>query len=273
MSRIGNLDGLGSIAGAGRGSIDNAWNMGPQLQASISVAAQGSYVSGLHFSPDGTRMYILNTDPTSTVYQFTLSTPWLVSSAVVNGSFVVSAQEPAASCVTLSSDGTKMFVLGGKDIVYAYNLSAAWNITSAVYSGVSGSVAAQDAQTWSIVFAPDGLTMYLTGGSNRSVYRYSFSTAWSVSTLAYTGQVSVNAMEPVPKALYASADGTKMLIGGTSNFIHLFMMPAWGGPVYTGQKFPADSWDTDVRAVSMDPTGTQLYFLGGNSKTIYQITL
>ena len=69
-------------------------------------------------------MYIMG-NTNDSVYQYTLSTAWDVSTAsYASKSFSVGSQETSPSGVKFSSDGTKMYVVGMQnDTVYKYTLS------------------------------------------------------------------------------------------------------------------------------------------------------
>ena len=84
---------------------------------SFSVASQETNPEGLAFSSDGTKMFVVGDDGDD-VNEYTLSTPFDVSTGVFVDSFSVAAQDTFPSGLAFSSDGAKMFVVGiaGDDI-------------------------------------------------------------------------------------------------------------------------------------------------------------
>jgi len=75
------------------------------------VSAQETSPSAIHFSPDGTQMYILGFSGDD-VNQYTLSTGFDVSTATYSQNFSVSAQDTNPRGLFFKTDGTEMYVLG-----------------------------------------------------------------------------------------------------------------------------------------------------------------
>jgi len=168
------------------------------------------------FKADGTKMFVLDTTIRA-VYQYSLSTAWDVSTASYDSkNFSVSTEDTAPFGLFVKADGTKMYVTGytGNDI-NEYTLSTAWDVSTASYVQ-NFSVDAQDSNPKSVFFIPDGTRMFVTGIDTDSVYQYSLSTAWDVSTASYSGtSFSVASQETNPSGLFFKSDGTKMYIVGS----------------------------------------------------------
>ncbi|PIP46425.1 MAG: hypothetical protein COX15_00695, partial [Candidatus Colwellbacteria bacterium CG23_combo_of_CG06-09_8_20_14_all_42_19] len=156
-------------------SQSSGWDVSTASYASKSynVSAQDGNPKGLTFSSDGTKMYVVGWS-NDTVYQYTLSTAWDVSTAsYASKSYSVTTQEPDPMCLTFSSDGTKMYVVGyTNDTTYQYTLSTAWDVSTASYASKSYSVAAQDNYPYGLTFSSDGTKMYIMGYNNDTVYQY-----------------------------------------------------------------------------------------------------
>ena len=120
--------------------------------ASPSLASQEGQPRGLFFKSDGTKMYI--TGSTASVYQYTLSPAWDVTTASYDSvSFSVSSQEAGTEALFFKSDGTKMYILGiNSDAVFQYSLSTAWDLSTASYDSVSFSVSSQEANSTALFF-------------------------------------------------------------------------------------------------------------------------
>jgi hypothetical protein len=150
-----------------------------------SVSAQDTSPSGLFFKPDGTKMYIVG-NTGNDINEYTLSTAWNISSSVFVQNFSVAAQDSEPRGVSFKPDGTKMYVAGSaNNSVYEYTLGTAWDISTAVYLQTF-SAAAQDIVIQDIYFKETGTSMYIVGSDSDSVYEYTLSTAWDIST-AYIG--------------------------------------------------------------------------------------
>jgi len=204
-------------------TLSTAWNVSTATYASLSksVAAQDTLPFGLTFSPDGNKMFVVGST-NDTVYQYTLSTAWNVSTATYASlSKSVAAQDTNPSGIAFSSDGTKMFVVGNSSgNIYQYTLSTAWNVSTATYASLSKSVAAQDTSVRGLAFSSDGTKMFAAGQVNNTVYQYTLSTAWNVSTATYASlSKSVAAQDINLFGLAFSADGTKMFVTTLANDI------------------------------------------------------
>jgi DNA-binding beta-propeller fold protein YncE len=218
----------------------------------FSVATQEVTPESLFFKPDGTKMYVMGTSGDD-INEYSLSTPWDISTASYVQVFSVSAQETAPQAiffhpdgsgfyvvgitndtvyqytiggfsvvaqetnprsVFFKPDGTKMYVMGVTgDDVNEYTLSSAWNILSASYVQ-NFSVATEEINPQGLFFKPDGTKMYVTGSTGDDVNEYSLSSAWDVSSASYVQNFSVATEELAPTDLFFKPDGTKMYICG-----------------------------------------------------------
>ena len=196
-------------------ALSTPWDISTaSFTTNTSVAAQTASPQDLYFKSDGLKAYIVDA---TNVFEYNLSSAWDITTLNYSGnSFSISGEESFGRGVFFKPDGTAMFIVGStNDTVYAYNLSSAWDITTASYSGNSFSIAAQDSSPTSLFFKPDGAKMFLLGSANDSVYEYSLSSAWDVTTTSYVTSFSVNSQEVAPTGLSFKPDGTMMFIVGS----------------------------------------------------------
>jgi sugar lactone lactonase YvrE len=233
--------------------------------------------AAVQFSSDGTKMYVVGTS-TDTVYQYTLSTAWQVDTATYASlSKDVSAQESAPRGLFFKPDGLTMYIVGsGNDTVYQYTLSTAWAINTASYASLSKDVSAQEVVPDSVFFKPDGLTMYIVGQSNDTVYQYTLSTAWNVSTASYASlSKDVSAQELTPNGLAFSSDGLKMfIVGPTSDTVYQYTLStAWNVSTasYASISFSFVQ-DSSPTAVTFKTDGTRMYIVGSSAGRVYEYT-
>ena len=113
-------------------------------------------------------------DSSNSIYQYTLSTPWDLSTASYDSvDFSVSSQDTKPQAIAFKSDGSKMYIVGyTNDHVHQYTLSTPWDLYTATYDTVSLSVVSQDTYPRDISFKPDGTKMYLVGYNSQSIYQY-----------------------------------------------------------------------------------------------------
>jgi len=102
---------------------------------------------------------------------------------------------------TFSSDGTKAYVSDSfNKAVYQYTLSTAWDISSGSYASKSLSVSTEDSSPRGLTFSADGTAAYIVGGTNDTIFQYTLSTAWDVSSGSYTSKsLSVTSQETNPQ--------------------------------------------------------------------------
>ena len=183
---------------------------------SFSVLAQTTLSRDIFFKPDGTKMYLLEI-VNDRVHQYTLSTPWDISTASYDSIFkFVNPEDAAPNDIFFKPDGTKMYMLGEiNDQMYQYTLSTPWEVNTASYDTVSFSVASLETQPYSFYFTSDGTRVYLVGIANDKVYQYTLSTPWDISTASYDLEnFDVAIQDAFPLNIFFKPDGTKMYILG-----------------------------------------------------------
>jgi hypothetical protein len=138
---------------------------------SFSVSAQESNLLSLAFSPDGTKMYIVG-NSADTVFEYTLSTGFDVSTASYTQGFSVATQDDNPRGLAFNTDGTKMFMLGytGQD-VNEYTLSTGFDVSTASFVD-SFNVSAQQTEPTGLAFNTDGTEMFIVDASTRNVNKY-----------------------------------------------------------------------------------------------------
>jgi hypothetical protein len=135
-----------------------------------SMTSSGNNFTGIHFKPDGTKMYLMNS--TDVAVQWSLSTAWDISTATYDSkSFLTNSQDSVATDLYLSSDGLKLYTNGiTGDNIYQYSLSTAWDISTASYDSISFSYNAQGTNSYNLTFHPDGSKFYV--GFSNTVHQY-----------------------------------------------------------------------------------------------------
>jgi len=251
---------------------------------SFSVSSQESSPYGIAFNNDGTKMYIIGTT-NDTVYQYSLSTAFDVSTASYDSvSFSVASEETFPYNLAFNSDGTKMYISGGgSGSVSQYSLSTAFDVSTASYDSVSFSVDSQDDIPTGIAFNSDGTKMYMVGRQNDSVFQYSLSTAFDVSTASYDSvSFSVASEEANTYGLDFSSDGTKMYIIGTDNKSvyqyttqSVFQPTSQYTPAITNTSGQVDStyW-TDINSMTTDQIagdGQVYYAVSTDGRTTWSV--
>jgi DNA-binding beta-propeller fold protein YncE len=141
----------------------------------FSVAAQEGIPTGVAFSTDGTKMFVVGYS-SDNVNEYTLSTGFDVSTASFVDAFSVAAQETVPTGITFSTDGTKMFVVGhtGQD-VNEYALTNGFDVSTASFTD-SFSVSAEETHPEGLVFNTDGTKMFICGNAGNDILEYAVGT-------------------------------------------------------------------------------------------------
>ena len=169
-----------------RYDLSTAWDITSAAYVSLkSVSAQDTQPTGVTFSPDGTKMFVIGRNSDG-VHRYDLSTAWDVTSATYVSLKDISVQERDPRDVTFSGDGSKMFVLGtANKSAYRYDLSTAWDITTATYVSLKV-VSAQDTNPNGFTFSGDGTIMFVSGYGTNKIYRYDIPPPTFTGTVAWT---------------------------------------------------------------------------------------
>jgi len=192
----------------------------------FSVSAQTSVAWDVKFNSSGSIMYVVE-KTNKKVHQYNLSTNFEISTARYNNiAFSVASQADSPTCVIFNPNGRKMYILqNSPGTLYQYSLSTAYNVGDASYDNVSFSFTSQaPGNVFGVHFNSDGTRMYMVENTAASVYEYSLSTAYDISTATYNNvNFSVAAQNGYPTAIAFNADFTKMyILGDTGDRVYQY---------------------------------------------------
>lgn len=143
--------------------------------ATFDASSQVIDMEAIVFGDSGSKLYLLDGRGNQIVYEYTLSTPYDISTASYSAnSFDVSSQASNATGIRFKPDGTRMFICDTDtpDGIYQYELAVAWDVSSAVYSTVSFDVSGQASNPFGMEFKPDGLRFYIVDDANDAIFQY-----------------------------------------------------------------------------------------------------
>lgn len=243
---------------------------------SFSVAGQELTAHSVFFSPDGLKMYVSGTTGDD-VNEYNLTTAWVVSSAVYSTTFSVSSQDTAPQGLYFRADGLKMYVVGAaNDSVFQYTLSTPWSVATASYDSISFSFTGQETTVTGLFFKPNGLSMYIVGQTNDTIYQYTLSTAWDVSTATLLQSFSISGQEATPADLSFTGDGSRMFVlGTTGDDVNVYNLTTpWDiSTAAFVNVFSVSGQDTSPVGIYIKPDGTKMYMVGSTNDTVYQYTI
>lgn len=241
----------------------------------FSASSKDTGPQGMHFSPDGSRMYIVGTS-SDAVNQYSLATAWDVTTAVYVNKFSILAQDTSSAQVTFNSTGTKMFVLGNTaDAVFQYSLSTPWSVTTATYLN-SVSILAADATASGMFLSNDGLKLFIVGTTSDRVHKYTLSTAWDTSTAVYSNYISIATQDGTATGVTFNTDGTYMyIIGSSLDSVYQYKLgTAWDQTSAIYEKsFRIAYEEATPSDLAFSSDGSVLYIVGSTSDNVYQYPL
>jgi sugar lactone lactonase YvrE len=245
----------------------------------FSLGNQSTYPMDLYFRDDGTKLYVLDYD-TNTIYSYTLSIPWDITTANYdNSSFTLGPEDSYFTAMFFKNDGTKLYTLGNDNKqIYSYTLSIPWEISSASYDGVNFYFGDEDTLVYSLYFKPDGTKIYIAGQDNSNIYSYTLSIPWDISTASYDGfGFSVISEDLFPEEIFFKPDGTKMyVIGDDNDRIYSYTLSTpWNisSASYDDESFFVGGQDWASFSFFFRNDGSRVYVLGSNQAQIFSYSL
>ena len=238
---------------------------------------------GLNFNNDGTKMYTVNAGASDAVIEYILTTPYDISTAIVNNTKGVSrGGSTQATQVVFNKDGTKMFIVNHaapKKTVDYYSLSTAFDVSTATRDG-EYSIAGQEQRANSIAFNNDGTRMVVAGVGNDSqvrIHEYSLSTGFDLSsTVTHLNTEDLISFQNHIDGVTFNYDGTKMYtINGNENKISQFKLttPYDVSTLSLEGTFDVSSYDIAPREVAFSNDGSKMFFIGDTNDKVYEFNL
>ena len=255
---------------------------------SVSVVVHDIIPTGIAFSNDGTRLFMIGISLDS-VNEYRLPTPFAFSAGCnpwnactftggrtipphfperPDATFVdatsIRSQEVDPRGMAFSSNGTKMFVIGiaGKD-VNEYTLSAPFDASTRTFVDAT-SISEQETIPTGIAFSSDGTKMFVIGDEGDDVNEYTLSAPFDASTRTFVDATSVSEQETVPTDIAFSNDGAKMFVLGTRDNVNEYDLSSVYPIEVTGaasqslltSESQQASQSQQASAATLDPVGT-----------------
>lgn len=244
----------------------------------LDVSAQENTPSGIAFNTDGTKVF-MSGSTNDNVYEYTLSTPYDLTSGAFVQSFDVLPQESNPTGLTFSRDGFRLFVIGTvTDSIYQYNLSAPFNIATAIYSGQAVFVGNEESSPNGLYLADNGTKIYVTGSTGDNVYQYNLSVSNELNTGTYSGSfLDLSGTLFAPTDVTLNADGSRLFVIGTSSrrvFTYDLATPFDLSTAVQGRKtFNLAPTESSPLGIAIDNTGTKLFITGSGSRSVLSYNL
>jgi hypothetical protein len=246
---------------------------------SYDPTTQATAPSGFYIKPDGTKLYIVD-NGTDTIYQYTLSTAWDISTASYDSvSISVSSQDIQPNGITFKPDGTIMYHTSNSgNNMDQYTLSTAWDLSTASYASKSYNLhlGATELIPRNLVFNSTGTILLVAGGTNDTVFQHNLSTAWDISTASYASKsLDVSSQETGLHGIYLKPDDSKLwILGFGSNTVYQYSITSADASTasYDNVSFSVASQSSSSYSVFFGDSGAKMYVLDSLTDTIYQYT-
>jgi sugar lactone lactonase YvrE len=243
--------------------LQGAYYSGRYFQIKVTGdPGQEGTATGFDFSTDGRKMFLVGQDR-DCIFEYSLSTPWEVTSAGI--------------------DTTTRYVFSGG----AYQVGV----------GKSFSFQTREGSPTSIAFSTDGSYAYVVGTDYDRIRGWYMSTPWDISTISLGSTLNqqkyVGELETNPRGIHFGIGGTTIYVVGTSSVrVHQYSIPSankWDVGFSTiANKYTA-RFDTQLRydgglrldpqeatsasAIGWNTTGTRFYMMGYQNDRVYQYTV
>ena len=257
-------------------SLSTAWDVSTASWVqSFSVSAQESAPRQLYFKPDGTKFFIVGTGGDD-VNEYSLSTPWDISTSSYVQNFSVQAQSTVPVGLTFKPDGTKMYVstngTSASSVTFQYTLSTAWDISSASYDSVSY-LAGRN----SSIYVYNGLIFDGTGGTILVCYQDTTNSRTIIMQQWAGGSFFKTATQDTsPSGVSLKPDGTKMYVLGNlgDDVLEYDLATAFNASTASYvQNFVMTSQDGSPTGLYFKPDGTKFYMVGTTTDNVYQYSM
>jgi len=194
----------------------------------INASQQGCFIKD-----DGTIFYVVmdtrfsSGPPPSVIYAIPLSTAFDFTT-LSNTLIPISIAGLAISTIQGSffkPDGTEYYFGDRNGIVYQTTLSIPWDLTSnsnlktATTLSEGGAANNGNAPIFNLL----GSKMYISSGNSNTIFEYSVTTPWDITTISYLGKSSAVPQVSNPQIIHISEDGKNFyILSRTSNSIQQY---------------------------------------------------
>lgn len=260
-----------------------AWHIGLVYpKESFDVSSEISFCTGVAFSNDGSKMYAVGYS-NAVVEEYSLGTNYDIRASSHSHSLDISSHTNTPWGLSFKPDGTKMFLINSQadaEKVQEYHLSTAFDLSSASYDS-EVDVSSEDA-AHGITFNDTGSRMYLSAttglGSGGTIWDYTLSTAFDVSTASQYSWLDVDSQDYYPNGLFFNPDGTKLfVVGGNASNVgewHMDSAQAYNVSSATLKRtYGLASNNTKPRGLAFRPNGTIVVVTDEDDDLIYNYDL
>ena len=159
------------------------------------------------------------------------------------------------------SVGTRYLQTGGTETAG----SVGYNLAGAEYVGKSFSTATQDTSPADFALKSDGSKLFVMGQTNETLYQYSLSTSWDISTASYDSvSFLLTSQMTSVISMHFKPDGTKVYLASNApndEILQYSLSTAWDLSTisYDSKSFDTSSQSTSPFGLFFKHDGTKMY--------------
>lgn len=254
------INSMTAAQSAGTGTVHYAVSTDGRTTWSVAKGTDG--VRPIVRNNSGTWQYNSQNTSTTTGYDF---------STFAYANSTLSTTGYNLNDLAIKSDGTQIYWIDNNGRVRQQTLSTAYDLSTAGAMTFFDQTS-QDNDPRDATFKPDGTKMYVLGDQNNSVFQYTLSTAWDVTTASYDSKsFAVSGQMSAPMSVQFKSDGLIMYIKENTNIFQYNLSTAWDVSTasYANKSFNNQSQDSDMLGMYVKPDATQLYAVGYSNDKIY----
>ena len=243
--------------------------------------------TGIAFGDNGTKVYLVGTQG-DFVVQYDLSTAYEYSSrGTIQSSYRMNSEETSVQDIIFNDVGTRMYITGQQgDDITQYTLSTAWDVSTATSPVVFDADAAIDTFLGTttdgdlltgIRFNDDGSKFYVVDRSADSVFEFSLSTNYDITTAGVVDvELDIIAQQNSARGIEFNNDGTRLYVIGTSGdnvdtfpLTIAYDISSAGTPLTVSTTLD----DTAPQALLLNDDGTTFYICGSGDDEIKEYSI
>ena len=254
----------------------------------FTISSQESFPTGITFSPNGEKMYILGPGRDA-VLEYVLMVPFDVSTATFDEPEKLALAPVGINPLDLefNGDGSRLFILSRtNNSIAEFDLDVPFDVSSATFNGPEEEFSLTNEIQFpqSLAFSQDGLKLVVLEGGNfdDAVIEYSLSVAFDVSTAAYSGsaeEYSILRQSVQSEDLSFNGDGTKMFVLDRNRDVLIEYELATPYDVSTASyggfthEFSVKDREGQPLAFAFDDQGTKIFLVGSGNRSVVEFAL
>lgn len=183
-------------------NLPNPWTLGNNvltLTSTLSVSALANPISVV-LTSDGRNLFVNNTTVNNEIiYQYSLSTPFVLSSAVFTNKTLLASDFVSGIDMigmSVSSDGSHLYIIDAiTDKAHQFKIrNGEFDLNNYTYDNVTfnSATSSGDSDVKSFQWGKDGYRLYVMGNTNKAILQYSLTSQYDLTTIsaAPTGFIS-----------------------------------------------------------------------------------